>query len=126
VLQCLADLFVTHGSPEHIRSDNGPEFVAINVREWLGRTGVKTLRNGKSMGERLVREPEFEVEGRASERRDLHDAARGSSADRELATPQCRQATFVAQLPSAGPRSDLAASLRSALRSASASPDAGP
>ena len=37
------DLFVTHGPPEHIRSDNGPEFVAINVREWLGRIGVKTL-----------------------------------------------------------------------------------
>ena len=37
------DLFVTHGPPEHIRSDNGPEFVAINVRDWLGRIGVKTL-----------------------------------------------------------------------------------
>ena len=35
VLHCLADLFVTHGPTEHIRSDNGPEFVAINVREWL-------------------------------------------------------------------------------------------
>ena len=43
MLHCLADLFVTHGPPEHIRSDNGPEFIAINVREWLGRLGVKTL-----------------------------------------------------------------------------------
>ena len=43
VLQCLADLFVAHGPPEHLRSDNGPEFVAINVRDWLGRIGVKTL-----------------------------------------------------------------------------------
>jgi transposase InsO family protein len=43
VLQCLGDLFVAHGQPEHIRSDNGPEFIAINVREWLGRIGVKTL-----------------------------------------------------------------------------------
>jgi putative transposase len=43
VLHCLADLFVVHGPPEHIRSDNGPEFIAINVREWLGRIGVKTL-----------------------------------------------------------------------------------
>jgi putative transposase len=43
VLHCLADLFVAHGPPEHIRSDNGPEFAAIAVREWLGRVGVKTL-----------------------------------------------------------------------------------
>ena len=28
VLHCLADLFVEHGPPEHIRSDNGPEFAA--------------------------------------------------------------------------------------------------
>jgi putative transposase len=43
VLHCLTELFVTHGTPEHIRSDNGPEFVVRNVREWLGRIGVKTL-----------------------------------------------------------------------------------
>ena len=43
VLQCLADLFVAHGPPEHIGSDIGPEFVAKNVRDWLGRIGVKTL-----------------------------------------------------------------------------------
>ena len=43
VLQCLTDLFVAHGPPEHIRSDNGPEFVARNVRSWLDRVGVKTL-----------------------------------------------------------------------------------
>jgi hypothetical protein len=35
-----------------------------------------------------------------------------------------RQAALLAQLPAAGPRSDLAASIRSALRSASASPEA--
>jgi len=29
--------------PEHIRSDNGSEFTAKCVREWLGRVGVKTL-----------------------------------------------------------------------------------
>jgi len=43
VLQCLTDLFVAHGPPEHVRSDNGPEFVAKTVRDWLGRIGVKTL-----------------------------------------------------------------------------------
>ena len=43
VLHCLADLFIEHGVPEHIRSDNGPEFTAKAVRNWLGRIGVKTL-----------------------------------------------------------------------------------
>lgn len=43
VLHCLTDLMSRHGPPEHIRSDNGPEFVAKSVRSWLGRIGVKTL-----------------------------------------------------------------------------------
>ena len=43
VLQCLTDLFVAHGPPQHIRSDNGPEFAAKAVRQWLGKLGVKTL-----------------------------------------------------------------------------------
>jgi len=43
VLHCLTDLFVAHGPPEHIRSDNGSEFTAQAVRQWLERTGVRTL-----------------------------------------------------------------------------------
>ena len=43
VLHCLTELFVKHGPPDHIRSDNGSEFTAIAVRTWLGRIGVKTL-----------------------------------------------------------------------------------
>jgi transposase InsO family protein len=43
VLQVLTDLFVERGPPGHIRSDNGPEFVAKVVRGWLGRVGVTTL-----------------------------------------------------------------------------------
>ena len=43
VLAVLAGLFVEHGPPEHIRSDNGPEFAAKAVRAWLSRVGVKTL-----------------------------------------------------------------------------------
>ena len=43
VLDCLTHLFVAHGAPENVRSDNSPEFVARNVRAWLGRIGVKTL-----------------------------------------------------------------------------------
>ena len=43
VLHCLTDLFVKHGTPEHIRSDNGPEFTSKSVRQWLSDVGVKTL-----------------------------------------------------------------------------------
>jgi transposase InsO family protein len=39
----LAELFVERGMPAHIRSDNGPEFVAAAVRGWLARLGVGTL-----------------------------------------------------------------------------------
>jgi transposase InsO family protein len=43
VLHCLTELFVRHGAPDNIRSDNGAEFTANAVRAWLGRIGVKTL-----------------------------------------------------------------------------------
>jgi transposase InsO family protein len=43
VLSCLTELFVKHGPPEHIRSDNGSEFTARVVRQWLKRLGVQTL-----------------------------------------------------------------------------------
>jgi len=36
-------LFVFRGIQEHIRSDNGPEFTARAIRDWLNRLGVKTL-----------------------------------------------------------------------------------
>ena len=34
---------VRKGIPEHIRSDNGPEFVAVDQRKWLAATGARTL-----------------------------------------------------------------------------------
>jgi len=43
VIDQLYDLFLLRGVPEHIRSDNGPEFTSKAVREWLTRVGVKTL-----------------------------------------------------------------------------------
>jgi putative transposase len=43
VIDVLFELFVFRGIPEHIRSDNGPEFTAKAVRSWLDRLGVKTL-----------------------------------------------------------------------------------
>ncbi len=36
------DAMVIKGVPEHLRSDNGPEFVAKGLRKWLAGTGAKT------------------------------------------------------------------------------------
>jgi len=43
VVERLADLFVSRGTPEYIRSDNGPEFVSKQIRHWLKASGVQTL-----------------------------------------------------------------------------------
>ena len=43
VIEELFNLFIFRDIPEHIRSDNGPEFTARAVRRWLNRLGVKTL-----------------------------------------------------------------------------------
>jgi transposase InsO family protein len=43
VILVLADLFLKHGCPKHIRSDNGPEFVAKLLKNWLKGLQVKPL-----------------------------------------------------------------------------------
>jgi putative transposase len=43
VLLILADLFLSRGIPTHIRSDNGPEFIACKLREWLNALQVAPL-----------------------------------------------------------------------------------
>ena len=42
VIDALSDLFILRGIPTHIRSDNGPEFIAHNLRNWLAAVGAKT------------------------------------------------------------------------------------
>jgi len=42
VIDVLSDLFILRGIPGHIRSDNGPEFLAKAVQEWIAVVGTKT------------------------------------------------------------------------------------
>ena len=42
VIDVLTDLFILRGPPAYIRSDNGPEFVAEAVRDWIAAVGAKT------------------------------------------------------------------------------------
>jgi transposase InsO family protein len=41
VIEALGELFVSRGIPAHIRSDNGPEFVAVAFRQWIAAVGAK-------------------------------------------------------------------------------------
>ena len=43
MINLLFGTFIFRNIPEHIRSDNGPEFTDKAIREWLNRSGVKTL-----------------------------------------------------------------------------------
>jgi transposase InsO family protein len=43
VLETMAEVMLTRGVPEHIRSDNGAEMTAKIVRQWLASVGAKTL-----------------------------------------------------------------------------------
>jgi putative transposase len=43
VIEALADVMLHRGIPENIRSDNGPEFVAEELRKWLAKVGTGTL-----------------------------------------------------------------------------------
>ena len=42
VIDALCDLFILRGVPGHIRSDNGPEFIAKAVQDWIAAVGAKT------------------------------------------------------------------------------------
>ena len=67
VVDALTDLFILRGPPKFIRSDNGPEFIAQGVRDWIATVGSKTayiehgsplsaalrLPAGQRMGKRL-------------------------------------------------------------------------
>ena len=43
VIDTLADVMLQRGIPEHIRSDNGPEFIARELQRWLAKVGTRTL-----------------------------------------------------------------------------------
>ena len=59
----LAKLMVFRGVPDHIRSDNGPEFTGRAAREWLGRAGARTLYIEPGSPWRTACEFQREVEG---------------------------------------------------------------
>ena len=65
VIECLGDIMVERGVPEHFRSDNGPEFTARAVRLWATAPGSQdTLHHaGESLGERVRGELQRKAKG---------------------------------------------------------------
>ncbi len=54
VIDALSDLFILRGMPEHIRSDNGPEFIAKAVQTWISAVGARTATSRPfTLGKRL-------------------------------------------------------------------------
>jgi transposase InsO family protein len=43
VIGVLTRLFVEHGAPRFLRSDNGPEFIATSLKAWLTQNGAQTF-----------------------------------------------------------------------------------
>jgi putative transposase len=93
VIDVLSDLFILQGVPSHIRSDNGPEFVAQAVQDWIRAMGSRTAYiapgspwdgggSENSLGgcfpdDGLHRELQRPAQGRAAQRGDLPQPAGG-------------------------------------------------
>lgn len=54
VLEVLAELMLARGTPSHIRSDNGPEFAAVAVREWLGTASTPPSSSREALGKTVM------------------------------------------------------------------------
>src|SRR6516162_9961415 len=95
VIDVLSDLFILQGIPAYIRSDNGPEFLAKAVQEWIDcRCQDRLHRARQPLGERLHRELQRSPARRAARRRNLLHPPRGANRHRELAAAlQARIAT---------------------------------
>jgi putative transposase len=47
VIDTLAEVMLGHVIPEHIRSDNGPEFIAHELQKWLAKVGTAMQPSSK-------------------------------------------------------------------------------
>ncbi|MEM6617495.1 MAG: DDE-type integrase/transposase/recombinase, partial [Pseudomonadota bacterium] len=118
VLEALYPLLLSHGVPEYIRSDNGPEFAAEELQHWLRRVGIKPIRihpgsplsaiasnrlPGQRMGERIQRTLQRNTASRGSERGMVHNHRAG--ADRHQSLAQTVQSHPTASGPQYAPAS---------------------
>jgi len=96
VIETLTEVMVVRGVPQHIRSDNGPEFTTGAIREWLGQVGAKTLYidPGSRWENGYVESFNGKLRDELLDRRDLLHITRGAGSHRAVQTDlQSHQAT---------------------------------
>ena len=104
VIDVLSDLFILRGMPGHIRSDNGPEFVAKAVQAWITAVGAKTayITPGSPWENGYVESFNARLRDELLDGEIFYYVARGSNRHRELAAPlQHDQTASIAWLQTA-------------------------
>ena len=105
VIDALSDLFILRGVPGHVRSDNGPEFIAKAVREWIAAVGAKTafIEPGSPWENGYCESFNSEASRRTPQQRDLLQPRRGKGHHRSMAALLQHQATtLIARIQTAG------------------------
>ena len=107
VIDVLSDLFILRGVPGHIRSDNGPEFIAKAVREWIAAVGAKTayIEPGSPWENGYCESFNSKLRDELLNGEIFYSARGGQGHHRELAAPlQHRPTALIARLQTAGAR----------------------
>jgi transposase InsO family protein len=89
VIDVLSDLFILRGIPAHIRSDNGPEFLAKAVQDWIAVVGAKTayIERGSPWENGYIESFNARLRDELLNGEIFYTFARGTDRHRELATP---------------------------------------
>ena len=108
VIDVLSDLLILRGVPGHIRSDNGPEFVAKAVQEWIAAVGARTayIAPGSPWENGYIESFNARLRDELLDGEIFYTLKEAADRDRELAAPLQRRAPpCLAGLQAAGTRS---------------------
>ena len=115
VIEALCELFVSRGIPTHIRSDNGPEFVAEALRDWIATVGARTayIERGSPWENGYCESFNGKLRDELLNGEIFYTLKEAQDRDRELAKPlQHGPPTLIAGISTAGTRGPRLASTK--------------